>query len=93
MISLQLQMQTHDEREADEGAKNTLISPAEWEASAIRLEHSTENAMALADELRIHPVIVAGRVRHETGNWRLLSNIKATVRQYFEPTGINTKRI
>jgi HTH-type transcriptional regulator/antitoxin HigA len=88
-----LQMQTHDEREADEGAKNTLISPAEWEASAVRLEHNTENAIALADQLRIHPVIVAGRVRHETGNWRVLSNIKATVRQHFEPTGVNAQRI
>jgi HTH-type transcriptional regulator/antitoxin HigA len=86
-------MQTHDEREADEGAKNTLISPAEWEASAVRLEHNTENAIALADQLRIHPVIVAGRVRHETGNWRVLSNIKATVRQHFEPTGVNAQRI
>lgn len=79
-----LQMQTHDEQEADEGAKNTLIAAAEWESSAVRLEPSTENAMALADQLRIHPVIVAGRVRHETGNWRLLSNIKAPVRQHFE---------
>jgi len=79
-----LQMQTHDEKEADEGAKNTLIAPAEWEATAVRLEPSTENAMALADQLRIHPVIVAGRVRHETGNWRLLSNIKAPVRQHFD---------
>ncbi len=87
-----LQMQTHDERQADEGAKNTLITPDEWEASAVRLEHSTENAKALADQLRIHPVIVAGRVRHETGNWRLLSNIKATVRHHFLPAGIKAQK-
>lgn len=83
-----IQMQTRDEQEADKGAKHALIAPEEWENSAVRLEHNTENAKALADKLRIHPVIVAGRVRHETGNWRLLSNIKATVRQHFESAGV-----
>jgi HTH-type transcriptional regulator/antitoxin HigA len=83
-----IQMQTRDEQEADEGAKHALIDPEEWEKSAVRLEHNTENAKALADKLRIHPVIVAGRVRHDTGNWRLLSNIKATVRQHFESAGV-----
>jgi HTH-type transcriptional regulator/antitoxin HigA len=84
-----LHMQTHDERQADEGAKNALIDPKDWANSAVSLEHSTENAMALAHQLRIHPVIVAGRVRYETGNWRLLSNIKDTVRKHFEPIGVN----
>lgn len=83
-----IQMQTRDEQQADEGAKHALIAPEEWENSAVRLEHNTENAKALADKLRIHPVIVAGRVRHDTGNWRLLSNIKATVRQHFESAGV-----
>ena len=87
-----LQMQTHDEQEADEGAKNTLIAPAEWESSAVRLEPSTENALALAAQLRIHPVIVAGRVRHAEGNWRLLSNIKAPVRQHFESRELKPSR-
>lgn len=83
-----IQMQTRDEQQADEGAKHALIDPEEWKNSAVRLEHNTENAKALADKLRIHPVIVAGRVRHDTGNWRLLSNIKATVRQHFESAGV-----
>ena len=74
-----LHMQTHDERQADEGAKNAFIDPKEWANSAVSLVHNTENAMALADKLRIHPVIVAGRVRYETHNWRLLSNIMETV--------------
>ena len=88
-----LHMQTHDERQADEGAKNALIDPKEWANSAVSLVHNTENAMALADQLRIHPVIVAGRVRYETGNWRLLSNIKETVKQHFEPIGVNAVKI
>ena len=34
----------------------------------------------------IHPAIVAGRIRHETGNYRLLSQLVGTgkVRQQFE---------
>jgi HTH-type transcriptional regulator/antitoxin HigA len=32
----------------------------------------------LAQRLGIHPAIVAGRVRHETGNFRLLSHFVGT---------------
>jgi HTH-type transcriptional regulator / antitoxin HigA len=75
--------QTAEEREADEGARDILIPQAEWLASGLTGEPTMEAAMALADKLRIHPAIVAGRVRHETGNWRLLSSIKADVRRLF----------
>lgn len=75
--------QTTEEREADEGARDILIPQAEWLASGLAVEPSMQAAMALADRLRIHPAIVAGRVRHETGNWRLLSSIKADVRRLF----------
>jgi HTH-type transcriptional regulator/antitoxin HigA len=34
--------------------------------------------MELAQQLGIHPAIVAGRVRHETGNFRLLSHFVGT---------------
>ena len=75
--------QTTEEREADEGARDILIPQAKWLASSLTAEPTMEAAMALADKLRIHPIIVAGRVRHETGNWRLLSSIKADVRRLF----------
>lgn len=72
-----------EEEEADEGATEALIPLAEWEGSEVKGAPSAKNANALADRLRIHPAIVAGRVRHEEGNWRLLSHIKAGVRQHF----------
>ena len=75
--------QTQEEREADDGARDILIPQAEWLASGLTVEPTMEAAMVLADKLRIHPTIVAGRVRHETGNWRLLSSIKADVRRLF----------
>jgi HTH-type transcriptional regulator/antitoxin HigA len=75
--------QTTEEREADEGARDILIPQAEWLVAGLTVEPTMEAAIALADKLRIHPSIVAGRVRHETGNWRLLSSIKADVRRLF----------
>lgn len=75
--------QTQEERQADEGARDLLIPQAEWVASRLAVEPTMEAAMALADKLRIHPAIVAGRVRFEAGNWRLLSSIKSDVRRLF----------
>lgn len=64
-----------EEREADDGAREALIPKKEWDNSKVRTTFSNEHAHELADKLRIHPAIVAGRVRFETGNWRLLSNL------------------
>ena len=75
--------QSKEEREADEGAREILIPRAEWLASDLSSSPTMHAAMALADKLRIHPTIVAGRVRFESGNWRLLSSIKAEVRCQF----------
>lgn len=72
-----------EERQADADATEALIPAAEWDGSEVKLVPSAKNANALADRLRIHPAIVAGRVRHETGNWRLLSHSQPGVRQFF----------
>jgi HTH-type transcriptional regulator/antitoxin HigA len=78
-----LHRETQEEREADDGARDLLIPPAAWATSGLAENPTMEVALALADKLRIHPTIVAGRVRHETGNWRLLSSVKADVRRLF----------
>lgn len=78
-----LHLQTKEEREADEGAREALIPEAAWEEANLLSSPTMESALALADKLRIHPTIVAGRVRYETGNWRLLSSIKGEVRCQF----------
>ena len=75
--------QSQEELEADEGAKEILIPQAAWLASDLISSPTMDAAIALADKLRIHPTIVAGRVRFESGNWRLLSSIKAEVRSQF----------
>lgn len=66
---------TKDEQEADRGARNALIPGSEWDRSAVKSTHTAEDALALADKLRIHAAIVAGRVRFETDNWRALTSL------------------
>jgi HTH-type transcriptional regulator/antitoxin HigA len=76
-----------EEREADDGAREALIPLAEWNNSAVKVMPTAENVIALANKLRIHPAIVAGRVRYETNNWRILNSLlgtKGEVRKNFE---------
>ena len=78
---------SREEQEADQGARDALIPATEWQKSAVKTVHSPENAIALADKLRMHPAIVAGRVRFEKNNWRLLNGLlgaKGEVRKNFE---------
>lgn len=66
------------EAQADEWAEEALIPKAVWEASAVK-DHPTPMAvMSLANALEIHPAIVAGRVRYEQRNYRLLSQFVGT---------------
>lgn len=64
-----------EEHEADQGARDALIPAADWKKSAVKTFHNSKNAIALAEKLRIHPAIVAGRVRFENDNWRLLNSL------------------
>lgn len=63
------------EQDADREAGEALIPEAVWATAAVSTSHATEDALALARQLQIHPAIVAGRVRKQTDNWRLLSNL------------------
>ena len=63
------------EKEADWGAAEALIPEHVWQQSAVATTHLHDDALKLARQLQIHPAIVAGRVRKETGNWRLLSGL------------------
>lgn len=76
-----------EEQEADQGARDALIPANEWKKAAAQAGYSLEGAIALANKLRINPAIVAGRVRYETKNWKLLAKLissKDGVRRYFE---------
>lgn len=53
------------ESEADSLALESLIPTKVWELSSARVIPSTNNVKSLAAQLRIHPAIVVGRLRHE----------------------------
>ncbi len=61
------------ERDADRLAGEALIPGEVWEASRVRENPSPNGVINLAQRLGIHPAIIAGRIRHEWGNYRLLS--------------------
>ncbi len=63
------------ETEADDKAKTVLIPPEVWEQARLLDRPSSSAAViALAQQLRINPAIVAGRIRKETGNYRILND-------------------
>lgn len=66
------------ETQADEWAEEALIPQKKWETSTIRKRPKPQAVMELAHELQIHPAIVAGRVRYERQNYRLLSQFVGT---------------
>jgi HTH-type transcriptional regulator/antitoxin HigA len=66
------------EDEADEWARNGLIPDAVWQTSRVKDNPTPLVVMELAQRLEIHPAIVAGRVRHEARNFRLLSHFVGT---------------
>jgi HTH-type transcriptional regulator/antitoxin HigA len=66
------------EDEADQWAENGLIPDDVWNTSRVKDDPSPLAVMELAQSLGIHPAIVAGRVRHHTQNFRLLSHFVGT---------------
>lgn len=63
------------EREADQLAGEALIPEAEWRGSAASKLGSPDAAIDLSKKLKIHPGIVAGRMRYEHKAYRMLSNL------------------
>lgn len=63
------------EEEADAMAQEALIPQKSWGTAKVLQTLSSEDAIAFADEIGVHPAIVAGRLRHEEKNFRLLSHL------------------
>ncbi len=74
------------EEEADTLAQEALIPSKDWEASGLPKSATPSRVIAFAQSVNVHPAIVAGRVRRETGNYRLLTQFVGTneVRPHFE---------
>ena len=73
------------ESDADRLAGVTLIPPEHWSKSPASKVRSPAAASHLANELGIHPAIVAGRMRHHWNAFRLLNPVVGhhEVRKWF----------
>ncbi len=63
------------EREADQLAGEGLIPEDEWKRSPARNLRTPEAVEHLANKLRIHLAIVAGRIRHHYKSYRVLNRL------------------
>jgi HTH-type transcriptional regulator / antitoxin HigA len=73
------------EVQADDWAEEALVPRTVWETSEARHEPTPMAIVSLANALQVHPATVAGRIRHERRNYRLLSQFVGTgeVRRHF----------
>ena len=77
------------ETQADQWAEEALVPSAIWDTSEARRNPTPMAVVSLSKALQVHPAIVAGKIRHEQKNYRLLSHFVGTgeVRRQFGLTG------
>ena len=73
------------ENEADEMSRNGLIPKKVWDKKPMGGKAIAAEVYALAKKLKIHPAIIAGRIRFEHNNFRLLSRLigSGQIRKHF----------
>jgi HTH-type transcriptional regulator / antitoxin HigA len=73
------------EAAADRFASNALVPPREWENSAASKLRAAPAVLALATQLGINPAIVAGRIRYQYRDFRVLNGLvgQGLVRKQF----------
>ncbi len=62
------------ELEADKLAKDTLISRNDWRTASARKSFTEQELLSCAQNLSIHPAILAGMIRYDTGNYKIFSS-------------------
>jgi len=74
------------EEEADRRAAEALIPARSWDSADVCSNPSAEEVKRFAQEIQRHPAIVAGRIRRDSGNYRLLGQLVAShrVRRLFQ---------
>jgi HTH-type transcriptional regulator/antitoxin HigA len=73
------------EQEADEQAGEIIIPEDKWKMALARYLRNEDSIKALAQELHIHPAIVAGKIRKEANNYIILKEMvgQGEVRKLF----------
>ena len=82
-------IESHDtiEKEADKLANDSLIPIELWNSHPARKTCKLKDVLDLASKADIHKSIIAGRIRYEKNNYRILSHHieRGTVRKLFMP--------
>lgn len=63
------------EREADAFAENAIVGTPRLQAEGLIANPTPAGVEQLAATLRVHPALVAGRIRKERGNYRILGEL------------------
>jgi HTH-type transcriptional regulator/antitoxin HigA len=73
------------EKVADEMTRDGLIPKKVWDKKPIEGKATAAAVNRLAEKLKIHPAIIAGRIRFEQNNYKLLSKYvgRGQVRKHF----------
>lgn len=74
------------ENEADQFALKKLIARDEWDCCQSRRVPKTQNVISDANRLKIHPSIIAGRIRKERNDNNILGNLlgQSLLHQHFD---------
>ncbi|RSN73885.1 MULTISPECIES: ImmA/IrrE family metallo-endopeptidase [Acinetobacter] len=65
----------HKEAEANRLAREAFIPRGIWKTSDAFLNPTRENIYSLANELRIHPAVIAGRLRSELNDYTIFNDL------------------
>lgn len=78
-------LSNQQEIEADRMASEALLPENKWEVSPARVMPNEMAAASLAKELKVHPAVIAGQIRHRGKSYIYLSKMinEAKVRSYF----------
>lgn len=66
-------------------AEEALIPSAEWKKSPVRMAANEKMVATFAEKLEVTPAVVAGRIRFEQNNYRLLTQLmgQGEIRKHF----------
>lgn len=75
------------EREADRLTREAFIPRSLWPRTDAFRQRTPEAIKKLAEQLRIHPAIIAGRIRYEANNYQILGELVGSgqVRRLLKP--------
>jgi HTH-type transcriptional regulator / antitoxin HigA len=85
--------EVEQEREADFLAQEALVPRSKWRRSRAYRTHTVDAIAELANELGIHPAIVAGRIQRDTGNYRKFSRLvhDSKIRRHFPEFALDNR--